>query len=178
MAIILAVATNVSVSREGNSPFEPAPAGVQLSGIIECGRGYTTHELYDMKITLLEVIRGEDAWERLKQADSGNKPCDADSDYILAKVKFEYSSRTAPGQCVHKITPEQFTACSVEGMDFPSAESSLPKPEMRGDLKSGESLEGWVAFKVPKTEKEPLLSYSADSGGAILHGGGKWFKLY
>jgi hypothetical protein len=165
-------------SQEGNSPFDPAPAGTRLSGIIECGRGYTSHELYNMNITLLEVLRGEDAWKRLQTASGANKPVDSEFEYILARVKFEYSARGTPGQCVHKLLPEQFTACSREAVDYQAADVAVPQPEMRGEVRSGESLEGWIAFIVPKTDKTPLLNYSADAGGAVLHGGSKWFKLY
>jgi hypothetical protein len=49
---------------------------------------------------------------------------------------------------------------------------------MRGELRSGEHLEGWVAVLVPQADQKPLLTYSADVGGAVLHGGSKWFKLY
>jgi hypothetical protein len=165
-------------SQEGNSPFDPAPAGTRLSGIIECGRGYTSHELYNMKITLLEVLRGEDAWKRLQAADDSNKTADPGFEYILARVKFEYSARGTPGLCVHKLLPDQFTACSKEAVDYPVADVTVPQPEMRGELSSGESLEGWIAFIVPETDETPLLNYSADAGGAVLHGGSKWFKLH
>jgi hypothetical protein len=62
-------AVQPAAAQEGNSPFNPAPAGVRLSGIVECGQGYTSHELYDMNITLLEVARGDDAWKILKEAE-------------------------------------------------------------------------------------------------------------
>jgi hypothetical protein len=165
-------------SQEGSSPFDPAAVGARLSGIIECGRGYTSHELYNMKITLLEVLRGGDAWEHLQTAGGDNKPADSGFEYILARVKFEYSARGTPGLCVHQLLPEQFTACSKEAVDYPAADVTVPQPEMRGEVHSGESLEGWIAFIVPKTDKTPLLNYSADAGGAVLHGGSKWFKLY
>jgi hypothetical protein len=176
--IVTALIATPTRAQEGNSPFEPASVGVRLSGIVECGEGYTSHELYNMNITLLEVVRGDDAWERLRKADSANKPADPGFDYILARVKFEYYARGTPGLCVHEITPQQFTAFSADGVDYPAANVSPPKPEMRGKLRSGESLEGWVAVLVPQTDPKPLLNYSADVGGAILHGGGKWFKLY
>ena len=165
-------------SQEGNSPFNPAPVGVKLSGIIECGQGYTSHELYNMKITLLEVIRGDNAWKRLQTTSSTNKPAGSRFEYILARVRFEYYARGKPGLCVHNLTPEQFTACSVEGVDYPEADVILPQPEMQGDLRSGESIEGWIALLVPITDRKPLLYYSADAGAAVQHGGGKWFKLY
>lgn len=165
-------------SQDGSSPFSPAPVGARLSGIIECGRGYTSHELYDMKITVLESLRGDAAWERLSKADGGNKPADSGFEYILVRVKFEYDARTAPGLCVHKILPEQFTINTLEGADYEAAQVTLPDPPMSGDLKAGQSLEGWIAFAIPVAEQKPMLNYSADQGGAVLHGGGKWFRLY
>jgi hypothetical protein len=44
-------------------------------------------------------------------------------------------------------------------------------------MKSGEAVEGWVVFMVSEQDKVPLMSYSADAGGAVMHGGGKWFLL-
>ena len=175
MTVLMAPTT---AAQEGSSPFEPAPVGAKISGIVECGQGYTSHELYNMKITLLEVVRGDEAWERIRKVSDTNKPADPDSDYILARAKFEYSARGTPGLCVHEITPQQFTAFSADGVDYPAANVSLPKPEMRGKLRSGEHLEGWFAVLVPQADQKPLLTYSADAGGAVLHGGGKWFKLY
>jgi len=165
-------------AQEGNSPFEPAPAGVKLSGIVECGQGYTSHELYNIKVTLLEVVRGADAWARLREAENANKPAESGFEYVLARVKFEYYARTSPGRCIHKLLPEQFASSSPDGVSYPAANVVSLKPELRGDLSSGNSLEGWVAVVVSKLDSRPLLSYSADAGGAVLHGGGKWFKLY
>ena len=44
-------------------------------------------------------------------------------------------------------------------------------------MKSGESFEGWVVFMVAQKDEAPMMSYSADKGGAIVHGGEKWFVL-
>ena len=170
--------TPPATAQEGDSPFEPASAGVRLSGIVACGQGYTTHELYNMNLTLQEVVRGEDAWKLLRKASETNKPADPGFDYILARLKFEYYARGNPGLCVHKLTPQQFTAMSADGVDYPAADVIPPEPEMHGELRSGESLEGWIALLVPQTDQKPLLSYSADAGGAVAHGGAKWFKLY
>jgi hypothetical protein len=167
-----------AAAQEGSSPFQPASAGVRLSGIVECGQGYTSHELYNMNLTLLEVVRGDEAWEQLRKTSDANKPAEPEFEYILARIKFEYYARGTPGLCVHEVIPQQFMAYSSEGVDYPAVDVSLPKPEMRGELRSGEHLEGWVAVLVPQDDKKPLLSYSADQGGAVMHGGGKWFKLY
>ncbi len=161
----------------GSSPANPAPAGTLLAGIIECGQGYTSHELYDMKITLVEVVRGEEAWKRIARASSSNKPASAGFDYILARVRFEYHARGTPGLCVHQLLPGQFTAYSADGDEYKAVSVVPPAPEMRKDLKSGETFEGWLALMVAREDMAPLMSYSADKGGAIAHGGGKWFVL-
>ena len=178
IAVILAIPAAGAQAREGSSPFDPAPTGARLSGIVECGRGYTTHELYNMNITLQEVIRGENAWKRLRKVSNANKPADEGFEYVLARVKFEYSARGKPGLCIHKLTPKQFIACSSEGDEYPNADIGLPEPELKGDLRSGDTLEGWIALLVPESDKTPLLYYSADSGKAVMHGGNIWFKLY
>jgi hypothetical protein len=163
---------------QGSSPSDPVPVGRTVSGIVECGEGYTSHELYDMKITLLQVIRGEQAWKRLQAASSSNKPAETGTEYLLARIKYDYSARGLPGTCVLQLAPDEFTAYSASGEDYKAVSVVSPKPELHKGLKSGESFEGWVVFAVAKDDKAPLMFYSAaDSGGAVQHGGGKWFLL-
>jgi hypothetical protein len=178
-ALIIAAVSLSSLPAQtpGSSPAAPASTGVTLSGIVECGKGYTSHELYDMKITLVEVIRGEDAWKRIKEASPSNKAAEPGFEYVLARVKFEYYARGTPGLCIHHLSPQQFSAVSLDGQDYQIAQVVLPKPELRKDMKSGETVEGWVAFSVSQQDKAPLMTYSADQGGAIVHGGAKWFVL-
>jgi hypothetical protein len=177
LILFIAASPIAFAQAQGSSPSDPAPAGITVSGIIECGEGYTSHELYDMKITLLEVIRGEQAWKRLQEAGSSNRQPEAGTEYLLARIRYEYFARGVPGTCIHPLAPEEFTAYSKNGEDYKAVSVAPPKPELRKGLKSGDSLEGWLVFAVSKEDKAPLLLYSADSGGAVEHGGGKWFLL-
>jgi hypothetical protein len=176
-AIFIAACSAASAQTAGSSPGNPAPAGTMLSGIVECGEGYTSHELYDMKIKLVEVVRGEEAWKRLKEASPANKPTDPAFDYVLARIRFEYYARGNPGTCIHPLGPDQFTAYSSSGEDYRNPAVVAPKPELRKGLKSGDIFAGWIVFQIPKQDKAPLMSYSADTGGAVTHGGEKWFLL-
>jgi hypothetical protein len=161
----------------GSAPSLAAPAGTALTDIVECGEGYTSHDLYDMKIALLEVIRGEEAWKRIQNASPANKPAEPGSEYVLARIRFEYQARELPGLCLHALLPEQFTAYSAGGDEYRSVWVVPPKPELRKDLKSGESFEGWIVLMVSQQDRAPLLSYAAATGGAVQHGGNKWFQL-
>jgi hypothetical protein len=177
LILFIAASPIAFAQTQGSSPSDPAPAGITVSGIIECGEGYTSHELYDIKITLLEVIRGEQAWKRIQASASSNKPAGPGTEYLLARIRYEYFARGVPGTCSHPLAPEEFTAYSKNGEDYKAVSVAPPKPELRKGLKSGESLDGWIVFAVSKEDKAPLLLYSADSGGAVEHGGGKWFLL-
>jgi len=177
--ILLSTLTAVaSAQTPGSSPLSPAPVGKTVSGIVECGQGYTSHELYDMKITLIEVIRGEAAWRRLQLASPSNKQAASSQEYLIARVRFEYNARGIPGTCVHQLVPEQFAVFSSDGVDYKNPAVVAPTPEMRKGMKSGDTLEGWIVFAIPTADKNPVMCYSADAGGAVMHGGGKWFQLY
>ena len=171
LIFIIALPVPAPAQTPGSTPSFAAPAGITLTDIVECGEGYTSHELYDMKIALLEVIRGEEAWKRIREASPANKPAESGSEYVLARIRFEYRARALPGLCVHPLLPEQFTAYSAGGEDYRPASVVPPKPEMRKELKSGESFEGWIVFMVAQQDKTPLMSYSAGTGGAVQHGG-------
>ncbi len=177
LALTLMMSASAFAQAPGSSPTHAAPAGMTLAGIVECGEGYTSHELYDMKITLMEVIRGEEAWKRLREASPSNKPAESGSEYVLARIKFEYKARAIPGLCVHPLSPEQFTAYNASGEDYKPVTVIPPKPEMRKGIKSGESFEGWIAFMVSQQDKSPLMSYAVGDGGAVQHGGDQWFSL-
>jgi len=167
-----------SVQAAGTSPSDAGSEGVIVTGIIECGEGYTSHELYDVKITLQEINRGESAWQRLKAVTKDNQPPQQGYDYVLARVKFEYEARGRPGNCVHTVKRSHFTALSMQGEIYPVPEVTVPKPALSGPMHSGETLEGWLAFEVTKDDKIPLMTFSVDDAGAEQHGGKLWFQLY
>ena len=167
----------VSAQTQGSSPSSPVPIGLTLDTIIECGEGYRSHELYDARITLDKILRGEKAWERIKAADGSNPPAVDGFEYVLVRVRFEYNARGLPGTCIHPLSPEYFTAYSANGEAYAKAPVIPPQPELRKQLKAGDTFEGWLAFLVKRQDEAPLVYYSIDEGGGTQHGGGKWFVL-
>jgi hypothetical protein len=142
--------------------------------VIQCGG-----EPCDARIFLLEVVRGEKAWQRIKEANSSNTPPEGDLEYVLARMKFEMSSRT-PGSKSYSIRSGQtgqFHAFSAEGQPYETPALVLPKPELEGTLRSGESMEGWIAFGVLKSEAKPLMNFDPASGAAKGQGKLIWFRL-
>lgn len=173
-------AVSLWAQASGSSPSNAAPLGTPVSGIVECGEGYTSHELYDMKVTVIETLRGAAAEQRLGgiRAEAGaGAAATTETEHLLVRVRFEYRARGTPGLCVHELSPEQFTAYSANGEDYPAASLKPPSPELRRQMKSGDVFEGWLAFTVSKDDRAPLMSYSVESGGAVQHGESKWFVL-
>jgi hypothetical protein len=166
------------VVAQGNSPSNPAPAGKPFLTMIECGEGYTSQELYDMKITLVEVLRGKRAWDFLKGANPSNNPPKAGFEYTLARIKFEFSARGSRRECSYELRPEQFAALSADGREYETPSIVSPKPGLSGSLRSGECLEGWTAFSVQQGDSKPLMTFDPASGGGMSRGKIIWFQLY
>src|ERR1700688_2700283 len=73
------------------------PVGVPLKAIVIFGDQYNGgDELYDVRITVKDVVRGEKAWELVKSASSSNRSAGSGLEYVLARVRFEFSARTKP----------------------------------------------------------------------------------
>lgn len=175
--LVLALHAEAAIT-QGRSPSNPAPVGIPLVTMIECGKGYTSNELYDMTITLMEVVRGQKAWDLIKRASGSNKAPKSGFEYILARIRVKYLARGLPGDCNHELRPEQFTALSPDGKEYEVPSVAVPNSALSGSLHSGESLEGWVAFSVAQDDRKPLMTFTADPTGAAQHGGNVWFQLY
>jgi hypothetical protein len=156
------------------------PLGRALSTIITFGDQYNGgDELYDAKIAVVQVVRGEKAWEMLKAISTSNPPPKARFEYLLARVRFEFSARTSPSHYNYTIDETQFTAMKADGTAYAAAFiAEEPMPDLQGTLKPGDSLEGWVTFAVPQADRQPLMLFRADVGSVIHEGGSSLFKLY
>jgi hypothetical protein len=155
------------------------PVGAPANIIIEFGEQYLGAELYDAKITVLEIVRGEKARDAVKHASSANPPPEPRFDYLLARVRFEFSARTSPAPDNYHLNETQFTATDPQGREFASPElNQYPQPPLRGTLKPGDRLEGWLVLLVPQNAVRPLMIFREDVGEVSHRGSGTWFELY
>jgi hypothetical protein len=177
--VLVAALSTISQSTSRRTPINAHPLGAPVPIIIEFGEQYLGSELYDAKITVVEVLRGEKAWSLVKQASPSNSPPITGFDYILARVKFEFSARTLPALDRYDLNETQFTATDADGHDWSVPTLGVfPQPRLNATLKPGESLQGWLVFLVPKTVTKPLMVFREDVGEVSHRGGGTWFQLY
>ena len=164
-----------------NTSLQPAqPVGTPLSTIIGFGDQYNGgDELYDARITVLEIVRGPKALDVVRRASRYNASPANGAEYLLARVRFEFSARTTPHHYSYALAPSQFSALSATGKDYdPPSIAAMPEPSLRANLQPGDSAEGWLVFAVPQSDRKPLMLFRADVGSVIHEGGGSYFQLY
>ena len=156
------------------------PVGAPVAMILEFGDQYLGgDELYDAKVTVLEIARGEKALNIVRQASASNPAPKAGFEYLLARVRFEFSARTFPSHYNYNLNETQFAATSASGEEFDAPSlAEPPMPRLNGTVKPGESVEGWVAFLVPRSISKPLMVFREDVGTVSHRGTGTWFQLY
>ncbi len=146
----------------------PAPIGYALSTEFE-----DWDDKYEAKLTVLEVIRGTDAWNLLIDANMFNSLPKEDHEYILAKIKFEYLS--GPNiDTSYDVSTYSFNIISSGGKEYEVPLAVEPEPAIDASLYPGAFHEGWAAYEVAVEDSQPLLAFGRDYQGQ----GGIWFKLY
>lgn len=161
-----------------NSSKKPAPIGSPVKSMVELGSVYSS--IYDITITVLETVRGTDAMKLLKKADPNIKKPSKGFEYLLAKVRFEMKARAVSDKLTINIgdSPLQWVALTSELTEYPGITVTVPAPALKGTVKPGDKLEGWVAFAVDKKDKGPVMVFDPDTGGATGRGNTLFFKLF
>ncbi len=151
------------------------PVGVDTPLSIWTGTtGLTTaRNDYEVQITLLQVVRGEEAWQLVRERWRVNDPPEAGHEYILARLRFEYLTGPTPDTSYQIATP-YLTAVASDGKEYRRASVLDPNPGVYANLYPGASHEGWATFQVAKTDAKPLMAFGRRRDGTE----GIWFKLY
>jgi hypothetical protein len=177
-SLILAGVLSVgNAMAQGDSPTNAIPVKKTVETRLECGQVAT--EPYDAKFTVLEVVRGKEALDRIKAANASNQPPQAGYEYVLARIAFEMKAIMAPGNKTFELARKmQFVALTEDGNEIDASLATPPKPELHRMVRAGEPAEGWIVLEVEQKNKKPVMFFDPAVGGAM--GGGKilFFQLY
>jgi hypothetical protein len=178
LMVLTAVASLHPAIAQDNSSTNPAAIGSQVRSMIELGSVYSN--VYDITITVLETVRGNQAMERLKAADPNNKAPAEGFEYILARVKFEMKGRVVSDKLPFDLgnAPLMWIALAADLTEYPKVSVSVPQPALAGKVNPGQSVEGWVAFAVARKDSKPIMVFDPDTGGATGRGRTLFFKLF
>jgi hypothetical protein len=75
---------------------------------------------YEVRVTLLEIVRGDTKWARLarlKYALEYNDPPDPGFEYLLAKIRFQYLKGSHP-DAKYGLSAYEFAAVSSDGKEY------------------------------------------------------------
>lgn len=166
----------------GSSRERPAPLRAPVRTTIEQGDRKPTPETFTLTITLLEVMRGEEALARIRAEGVCDGPPKAGFEYVLSRIAFGYA-RKARGPFAplpYTLREGAFRAASADGTEYevPSV-ARQPEPALIGaPFSEGESREGWIVLQVPQGEKEPLLVFHREHDASAYEiKAPVWFRL-
>lgn len=129
---------------------------------------------YTAEMTVKEIIRGEKAWEMLKEANSFNKEAKDGYEYILAKIKVKLLD-IEDGKAYDLNGSVNISLVSGEGREYEYAMGTVPPdPSLNAKLYKGSETEGWEVYAVKKDDVTPKLAFGRKYDGT----GGIWFKAY
>ena len=173
--IVLAACTEKPAQAPGQKPEsgfssdDAASIGATVPTIVELSDMYVSPETYDLKVTVAEIIRGEKSMEFLKKLGASNRQTRTDSEYVLARVRFEFKARGAPGDKPWELSGAQFSTFSEDSKPYGSPSIVASQSGLKPSLRSGDTLECWLAFVVTESERKPVMTFNP---------GGAWFRLY
>lgn len=158
---------------QGFSTSNPASINTTVvfdEAVNDSGQGYAD---YNVRLTLLEVLRGFAALEKMKRdIPYYIVSIPADREFLLARFKYELIETDPPGVS-RLVNRGPFEVYRNNGFDPDDNKYILgPLPDFYRKINKGGAVEGWIAFTIPKDASSPLILYNRYSAGT----GGIWFK--
>ncbi len=136
----------------------PADLGTPLTLGDELGAG-----LFTLQLTLLEVLRGDEVRQLLKDPQGLIVPPIAGFEYLLARLRVEHVE--GPEGRRYSLDDADFWAASSDGRYYAQVWMVGAEPpdlaidSVDSNLGSGQAQEGWVGFLVAVDDPAPLLTY-------------------
>jgi hypothetical protein len=150
----------------GYSMSDPAPVGTTLT-VDDWNWG---NKKMSVELTLLETVRGDQAWRLISEANAINPAPKDGKEYMMAKFRYRLTKLEPEGQSF-TIGPLDFDLVS-DGVVEKGKLAMAGIGGMNAELYSGGTKEGWVVYEVPKNATSPMIAY----GRMVSGSGGLWFK--
>jgi len=140
--------------------IKPTSIGTSRAGPAPFGETVTTE---NWQVKVVEVARGEKAWEMVQQANMFNDPPKEGMEYVVVKIKVRYIST----QDKHEYIDDSYFKTTGNAnvlYDLPLVVE--PHPALDVTLYPGGEYEGWVVLQAKKGETglmlvfEPLWDFS------------------
>jgi hypothetical protein len=138
--------------------IQPTELGIDQSNPASFGETVTTE---NWQITLHEVVRGEEAWQRIQTANMSNEPPEAGMEYILVNALARYIGTNTTGDVID-VSSFQTIGSSNLLYDDPSVTG--PEPALSAELLPGGEYEGWIPLQAAVSETDLTVVFEDFSG--------------
>lgn len=118
-------------------------------------------------LTVLEVIRGEDAYQKLKSMNEFNEPAPEGYEWILAKTKVKFTESATEDLSFHIDGIMNFEMVSENGDIYSGDIIGTTEPEFSYEMYVGNEKEGYISGLV-KTGEKAQLRYEEMLGGNVF----------
>ena len=113
----------------------------------------------EWEITVLEVLRGADAAQRIVEANQFNEPAPEGQAYVVAKVRARYLGGDDPDTAAN-IDQNAFKVTGAANVIYDRPSVVAPVPQLDAYLFPGGQIEGWVVVQAPTDEAGLTLVYA------------------
>ncbi len=168
--------SGVITRASGGAGFsKSAPASVNeaiafTERVNDSGQGYAD---YSARLTLLEVLKGNAAYEKIRQSYPYNLiNIQQDREFMVVRFKYELADTSVAGAS-RLVNRDSFDIYRDGKFDTEDNRYIIGvMPDFYGRVTRGGSVDGWIAFTVPKDASWPMIVYENANAGS----GGIWFK--
>lgn len=150
-----------TLDHPANTPEPPAaptaaPAGISRSNPLPATQLVQAPN-WDFQV--MEVKRGDAAWQDLQAANMFNTPAPAGMEYLLVKI---HAKSTYADSEEHEISGCDFDVTGDRLVKYSCGTSNVvpPEPVLDAQLFTGGETEGWEAFMVAQGETNLMLVFS------------------
>jgi len=129
----------------------PAPIGMGRSNPFPRSQAVSAPN-WDFQV--LEVVRGDGAWQAVQAANQFNEPPPAGMEYLLVKLRVK-STHTDSEE--HLIGESDFKVTGDRLTEYSTAFAVSPDPQLDAQLFAGGETEGWAIYLIGQGESSLIL---------------------
>lgn len=145
----------IAPAEDGSRRAAPAPLGATV-----------VSEAWE--VTVLEVLRGADAAQRITEANQFNDPAPEGQEYIVARIRARYLGGDDPDTAAN-IDQNALKVTGAANVIYDRPSVVAPEPTLDAYLFPGGQVEGWVVVQAPAGEAgltlvyEPIFEFGDDN---------------
>lgn len=110
----------------------------------------------DWEVQVQEVLRDEQAWTTIKEANQFNEPPAEGMEYVLALIKVRYIGQALQAQSIDSFS---FKSKGSRNVLYDQPSVVAPEPTISAYLFPGGEYQGWVVLSAEKGEEKLTLAY-------------------